>query len=111
MNQPPRVVTLSDYESDAPAAMLDRATLFNRLMQRRRSVRMFSDRPFARAVIEQCLAAGASAPSGANLQPWHFVAISNPQTKTRIRVAEEEEERLFYSQRAPKEWLEALAPL
>jgi iodotyrosine deiodinase len=80
-------------------------------MQRRRSVRMFSDRPVARAVIEQCLAAGASAPSGANLQPWHFVAVSNPQTKTRIRVAAEEEERLFYSQRAPKEWLEALAPL
>jgi iodotyrosine deiodinase len=111
MKQPPRVVPLSDHESVAPDAMLDRATRFNQLMQRRRSVRMFSDRPVARAVIEQCLATGASAPSGANLQPWHFVAVSDPQTKSRIRVAAEEEERLFYSQRAPKEWLEALAPL
>lgn len=111
MKQPPRVVPLSDYESIAPNAMLDRATHFNQSMQCRRSVRMFSDRPVAREVIEQCLAAGASAPSGANLQPWHFVAISDPRTKTRIRIAAEEEERLFYSQRAPKEWLEALVPL
>ena len=111
MRQPPRVVALNDYESVAPGAMLDRATRFNQLMQRRRSVRMFSDRPVAREVIEQCLAAGASAPSGANLQPWHFVAIADSQIKNRIRVAAEEEERLFYSQRAPKEWLDALAPL
>jgi nitroreductase len=111
MSQPPRVVTLKEHESVAPAAMLDRATRFNQLMQRRRSVRMFSDRPVAREVIEHCLAAGASAPSGANLQPWHFVAIADSRTKTRIRMAAEEEERLFYAQRAPKEWLDALAPL
>jgi iodotyrosine deiodinase len=111
MRQPPRVVALNDHESVAPDAMLYRATRFNQLMQRRRSVRMFSDRPVAREVIEQCLAAGASAPSGANLQPWHFVAIADSQIKNRIRVAAEEEERLFYSQRAPKEWLDALAPL
>ena len=111
MRQPPRVVALNDHESVAPDAMLDRATRFNQLLQRRRSVRMFSDRPVAREVIEQCLAAGASAPSGANLQPWHFVAIADSQIKNRIRVAAEEEERLFYSQRAPKEWLDALAPL
>ena len=72
---------------------------------------MFSDRPVAREVIEQCLAAAASAPSGANLQPWHFVAISDPVIKGQIRVAAEDEERLFYSQRAPQEWLDALAPL
>jgi iodotyrosine deiodinase len=111
MRQPPRVVALNDHESVAPDAMLDRATRFNQLMRRRRSVRMFSNRPVAREVIEQCLAAGASAPSGANLQPWHFVAIADSQIKKRIRVAAEEEERLFYSQRAPKEWLDALAPL
>ena len=111
MRQPPRFVALNGYESVAPDAMLDRAARFNQLMQRRRSVRMFSDRPVAREVIEQCLAAGASAPSGANLQPWHFVAIADSQIKNRIRVAAEEEERLFYSQRAPQEWLDALAPL
>jgi nitroreductase len=91
--------------------MLERATCFNRSMQRRRTVRMFSDQPVARGVIEQCIAAAASAPSGANLQPWHFVAVSNPDIKHRIRVAAEEEERQFYTQRAPQEWLDALAPL
>jgi iodotyrosine deiodinase len=111
MKQPPRVVALGDFESVAPDVMLDRAARFNQSMQRRRSVRMFSDRPVAREVIEQCLATGASAPSGANLQPWHFVAISDARIKTRIRTAAEEEERLFYSQRAPQEWLDALAPL
>lgn len=111
MRPPPRVVALKGYESVAPDTMLDRATRFNQFMQRRRSVRMFSDRPVAREVIEQCLGAGASAPSGANLQPWHFVAIADSEIKGRIRMAAEEEERLFYSQRAPKEWLDALAPL
>lgn len=111
MKLPPRAVPLTGYEPVAPAAMLERAARFNRLMQQRRTVRMFSDRPVAREVIEQCIAAGASAPSGANLQPWHFVAVSDAQTKNRIRVAAEDEERQFYSQRAPQEWLDALAPL
>ena len=110
MQQPPRVVTLEHLERRT-RCVLDRAIRFNQLMQRRRSVRMFSDRRVAGEVIEQCLAAGASAPSGANLQPWHFVAIADSRTKTRIRIAAEEEERLFYTQRAPKEWLDALAPL
>lgn len=111
MKQPPRVVPLTGYEPVASDAMLDRAVRFNELMQLRRTVRMFSDRPVAREVIERCLEAGASAPSGANLQPWHFVAVSDAQVKSRIRVAAEEEERQFYSQRAPQEWLDALAPL
>jgi len=111
MKLPPRAVPLAGHEPVAPDAMLERAQRFNQLMQRRRTVRMFSDRPVAREVIEQCIAAGASAPSGANLQPWHFVAVSDAQTKSRIRVAAEDEERQFYSQRAPQEWLDALAPL
>jgi len=72
--------------------MLARAIEFSELMQRRRTVRMFSDRAVPRAVIEQCLAAATSAPSGANLQPWHFVAISDAATKHQIRLAAEEEE-------------------
>ena len=104
-------VPLAPIESVGPDEMLARATQFNELMQRRRSVRMFSDRPVAREVIEQCVAAAASAPSGANLQPWHFVAVSDPRKKARIRAAAEEEERNFYSHRAPREWLDALAPL
>lgn len=111
MKPPPAFVPLSGFEYVAALQMLERARSFSALMQRRRTIRMFSDRPVAREVIEQCLAAAASAPSGANLQPWHFVAISDVATKARIRVAAEEEERLFYSKRAPQEWLEALAPL
>lgn len=111
MKLPPRAVPLAGHEPVAPDVMLERAQRFNRLMQRRRTVRMFSDRPVAREVIEQCIAAAASAPSGANLQPWHFVAVSDAPTKNRIRVAAEEEERQFYLQRAPQEWLDALAPL
>lgn len=106
-----RFVPLAPAESVGTDEMLARAIAFNEMMQRRRSVRMFSDRPVASEVIEQCVAAAASAPSGANLQPWHFVAVSDPLTKARIRSAAEEEERNFYLHRAPREWLDALAPL
>ena len=64
-----------------------------------------------RAIIEKCLAAAGTAPSGAHQQPWHFVAISDPATKSSIRIAAEVEERQFYQRRAPQEWLEALRPL
>jgi len=77
----------------------------------RRSVRHFSDRLVPRAAIDDCLRVAASAPSGANRQPWHFVVVSDPETKKRIRDGAEEEERAFYHERAPDDWLEALAPL
>jgi nitroreductase len=80
-------------------------------LRARRTVRDYSPRPVARAVIERCLAIAASAPSGANQQPWHFVAVADPAVKRRIREAAEQEERAFYSGRAPDEWLEALRPL
>lgn len=80
-------------------------------MDRRRTVRHFSARPVPRRVIEDCLAVAGSAPSGANLQPWHFVAVADPGLKHEIRIAAEAEEREFYEHRAPKEWLEALAPI
>jgi nitroreductase len=84
---------------------------FNERMQARRTVRDFSDRPVPREVIEACLRSAGSAPNGANLQPWHFVAIADPAVKHQVRIAAEEEEREFYEHRAPKEWLRALAPL
>ena len=87
------------------------AIAFNERMQSRRTVRQFSDRSVPREVIESCLRAAGSAPSGANLQPWRFVAVADLAVKHEIRVAAEEEEREFYEHRAPKEWLEALAPL
>ncbi|MBA3882342.1 MAG: nitroreductase family protein [Chthoniobacterales bacterium] len=80
-------------------------------MQQRRTVREFSPRAVPREVIEDCLRAAGSSPSGANLQPWHFVAIADGSVQREIRVAAEEEEREFYEHRAPAAWLEALAPL
>ncbi len=79
--------------------------------QRRRSCRHFADQPVPQSVIETLIEIAASAPSGANKQPWHFVAVSCKNTKAQIREAAEAEEKLFYSERAPKEWLEDLAPL
>jgi iodotyrosine deiodinase len=91
-----------------PAA--DAARAFADRLASRRTVREFSDRPVDRAVIEACIAAAGSAPSGANKQPWRFVAVSDPDLKRRIREAAEAEERAFYGHRAPPEWLADLAP-
>jgi len=91
--------------------MKRRAAEFYAQMRQRRSVRDFSDGPIPREVIEDCLRAAGTAPSGANMQPWHFVVVSDPQLKRRIRQAAEEVEREFYARRAPRQWLDALAPL
>lgn len=91
--------------------MRQRAQAFYAEVGKRRTVREFSDRPIPRDIIEQCLLAAGTAPNGANLQPWQFVVISDPTIKQKIRDAAEEEEREFYSGRAPEEWLAALAPL
>ena len=93
------------------AARLARAQAFAAQLSRRRTVRDYAPTPVPREVIEACLRAAASAPSGANQQPWHFVAIADPGMKRRIREAAEAEERDFYQRRAPDEWLAALAPL
>jgi nitroreductase len=106
-----RFVPLADYREYPPAEMTARARAFAEEMGRRRTVRDFADRPVPRALIEDCLRAAGTAPSGANQQPWHFVAVSDPAVKSRIRAAAEAEEREFYAHRAPPEWLEALAPL
>ena len=91
--------------------MQQRASAFAAEMQRRRSVRDFADTPVPRSIIEAALCAAGSAPSGANQQPWRFVAVSNPALKQQIRAAAEAEERAFYEHRAPEEWKRALAPL
>jgi len=91
--------------------MQERAASFRQEMQRRRTVRQFSDRPVPREIIEECLIAAGTAPSGANLQPWHFVVVSDPRIKREIRVTAEQEEDEFYHRRAPQEWLDALATL
>ena len=93
------------------AEMVERARSFNAEIQRRRTVREFTDRAVPREIIEHCLLAAGSAPSGAALQPWHFVVIADPAIKHTIRIEAEKEERTFYNGRAPQEWLDALAPL
>jgi nitroreductase len=100
-----------DFEELPPGEMIARALAFQTQMARRRTVRDFSDRAVPKKIIEACVAAAGSAPSGANQQPWTFVCISNPETKARIRVAAEREEREFYAGRASAEWLAALGPL
>jgi len=101
-----------DFELREPAEMIERARAFEALMARRRTVRDFSDRPVLREVIERAVMTAASAPSGANQQPWSFVCVEDGRVKRAIREAAEAEERAFYEEgRAGEEWLEALAPL
>jgi nitroreductase len=108
---PPRLIPLPNFVRRPESELLSRASEFRAEMEQRRTVRDFSDRPVSREVIAECLRTAGSAPSGANLQPWHFVAINDPAVKREIRIAAEEEEREFYQHRAPPAWLEALAPL
>ena len=89
----------------------ERGTAFYAEMNRRRTTRHFSREPVPRELVESAIRTAGTAPSGAHQQPWTFVAISDPDTKQKIRDAAEEEERTFYSGRAPSEWIEALAPL
>ena len=104
-------IPLKDYREYPIEEMRQRLEEFYADLNRRRTVREFSDRPVPRDIIETALKAASTAPSGANLQPWHFVVISGPQTKKKIREAAEVEEREFYEHRATAEWLDALAPL
>jgi nitroreductase len=89
----------------------ERGQAFYDLMNRRRTTRHFSTEPVPRALIERAIRTAGTAPSGAHQQPWTFVAVSDHETKSRIRDAAEEEERKFYRGSAPQDWLDALAPL
>jgi len=94
-----------------PEEASTRARAFLDLVTSRRTVRDYSDRPVPSEIIEACVRAAGQAPSGANMQPWHFEVVGDPAIKREIRLAAEEEERRFYDRRANEEWLEALAPL
>ena len=102
---------LSQYSELHIEEMKKRAAEFYANIRRRRTVRDFSNRPVPREIIDNCLLAAGTAPSGANQQPWHFAVVSDPVIKKQIREAAEEEERAFYGGRASDEWLEALAHL
>ena len=111
MPSEPRLVPYTDFRELPPEEMARRARDFAVDMARRRSVRDFVDRPVPRVLVEDCLMAAGTAPSGANQQPWHFVAVADSTLKRRIREGAEAEERAFYGGRASEEWLEALGPL
>lgn len=102
---------LDGFVEYPPDEMLRRAREFRDEVVRRRTVRHFSDRGVPRDVLEACLEAAVSGPSGANRQPWHFCAVGNREVKRAIRLAAEQEESTFYGGRAPQDWLDALAPL
>lgn len=107
----PTTIPLPNLEPLSDVEPIARAAAFADDMSRRRTVREFAPTPVPREIIEHCLRAAGSAPSGANQQPWRFVAIANPAVKHRIRDAAEAEEREFYTRRATPEWLDALAVL
>ena len=97
-----------DYSAEQSLA---EAKAFYDRMKRRHTVRDYADTPVSREVIEECIRTAGTAPSGANHQPWHFAAISDPACKKRVREAAEEEERRFYDGGAGDEWLKALEPI
>ena len=111
MSEPQGFVPLDGYVGYSADEMSRRAADFYYEVDRRRTVRDFSSRVPPRDVLDNCLRAAGTAPSGANMQPWHFAVIDDPEVKKKIRIAAEEEEREFYSGRAPQEWLDALGPL
>ena len=100
-----------EFQEQSPEAMRAQARRAYEVARTRRSVRDFSDRPLPPGVLEDCLRVAGTAPSGANLQPWHFVVVRDPLLKRAIREAAEDEEQSFYASRAPDEWLAALQPL
>ncbi len=106
-----KFLPLTTYREYPPDEMRRRAAEFFEEANRRRTVREYADRPVDRGVIDDCLRAAGTAPSGANVQPWHFVVVTDADMKRRIREGAEQEEREFYEHRAPQEWLDALAPL
>lgn len=98
-------IPLPDFEELPPAQMLDNAKAYYQQIKRRHSVRHFSDKPVDKKIIEYCVRAAGTAPSGANHQPWHFVCVQAPELKRQIRIAAEKEEVAFYSGKAGETWL------
>lgn len=109
MTRPPNTVPFVPFRPGCPPETA--AHLFYDVMRQRRSVRGFSNKPVSPQTIRWCVAAAGTAPSGANKQPWRFVAVADPELKRQIRAGAENEELEFYSRRASAEWIKDLAPL
>lgn len=106
-----KALALPDRRDMTDEDMQRAGVAFYDLMKTRHSIRDYSERPVPKAVIEACVLAAGTAPSGANQQPWHFVAISDPDMKSKIRAAAEEEEEKFYDGGGGDAWLKALEPI
>ena len=106
-----KFVPYRDFVELSEAEMREQAAAFRQVMLRRRSVRQFARRTVERGVIEDCILAAHSGPSGANMQPWHFAVVSDPAVNSQIREGAEAEEREFYSGRAGEQWVAALEPI
>ncbi len=106
-----KFIPLKDFKLYSEEEMIKRSRAFYSLMRKRRTVRNFSGKAVPKEIIENCIMAAGTSPSGANKQPWHFAAVSDPGIKKAIRIAAEKEEHEFYANRASREWLDALAPL
>jgi iodotyrosine deiodinase len=102
---------LPDRDHYSAEEMKQRAQGYYQFIKRRHSVRHFSDRPVSREIIETCIRAAGTAPSGANHQPWHFVCVGDASVKRKIRIAAEHEEAEFYGGRAGENWLDDLDKL
>ena len=107
----PKLIPYVDKHDFDSELLNERSKLFYNTIKTRRSIRKFSNKVVPKSVIENCIKSAGTAPSGANLQPWNFIAVSNPKIKEKIRYGAEIEEKEFYNNRAPKEWLTALAPI
>lgn len=105
-----KFIDLPKYKSLSVPEMIQNSSNFYSEMNRRRTVRDFSPEPIERKIIENCIKTAGTAPSGANKQPWHFVVVSDAKIKKEIRIAAEKEEKSFYNERAPQDWLHALEP-
>ncbi len=103
-------ISLPTIKNYSEVEMIKNTELFYNEMNRRRTVREFSSESIRKEIIENCIKTAGTAPSGANKQPWYFVAVSDPEIKKEIRIAAEREEKSFYNKKAPKEWLNALEP-
>ena len=107
----PEFIPLNGYRLFDTDTMMERAKAFYNLAKLRRTVRDYSEKPVCRNVIDDCIRAAGTAPSGANMQPWHFAVAERGEIRRQLREAAEREELEFYESKAPQEWLDALAPL
>jgi iodotyrosine deiodinase len=105
------LIPLKDFKRLSKDKMMKRSSKFFNEMKKRRTIRNFSSKNISREIIDNCIKAAMTAPSGANMQPWYFVIVTDSKIKKQIRIAAEKEEHEFYTKRATKEWLDALSIL